>query len=316
MQVDQLKDMEPTPLVSVCVSAYQHQDFIAECLEGILRQKTNFPFEIIIGEDESADETRAICLKYRDQFPSRIRLFLRSRKDVIHVNGRPTGRYNFLENVKAARGKYIALCEGDDYWVDENKLQMQVDFLENNPDFSLAHTNVNHVNRKGEVVLARPLNYKDVMTHEEVAGIITVQTLTMVFRKDAIPVFPEAFSRVFNADLFLVALLSEKGKVKFFQAVTGCYRKHQGGIFSGINYKNRQLNRLNTLKVMLHYFSSPGVKSNLKTAMSKSYGRILYADLSMHNYMEFFRNMIKTIYFDITHFRFSFLHLIKHALKK
>lgn len=311
-----MMEVENAPLVSVCVPTYQHEPYIRACIESILRQKTNFSFEIVIGEDASTDGTREICQAYSAKYPDKIRLFLRSRKDVIYIDNRATGRFNFTETMKAARGKYIALCEGDDYWVDDHKLQMQVEFLEMNPGFSLVHTNVNHVNKNGDVVLPAPLKYKDVMTHEEVSGVITVQTLTMVFRADALGVFPAEFYRVFNADLFLVAMLSEKGKVKFINKVTGCYRKHEGGIFTGINYKNRQVNRLETLVAMLHYFSNPKVKQNLKTAISKSYGRILYAELSMHNYAGFFRFLMKTIYFDVTNFRFSFVHLINHALKK
>lgn len=307
---------EFSSLVSVCIPTYQHGPYIRECIESVLRQKTDFSFEIVIGEDASTDGTREICLEYAEKYPDKIRLFLRSREEVIYIDNRATGRFNFTETMKAARGKYIALCEGDDYWVDDNKLQMQVEFMEKNPGFSLIHTNVNHVNRNGVVVLPAPLNYKDVMTHEEVSGVITVQTLTMVFRRDALGVFPAEFYKVFNADLFLVAMLSEKGKVKFINAVTGCYRKHEGGIFTGINYKNRLMNRMDTLNTMLHYFSSSRVKQNLKNAISKSYGRLLYADLSMHNYAEFFRLLLKTIYFDITNFRFSFVHLINHALKK
>src|SRR5689334_382568 len=89
------------PLVSAIVLTYQHAPYISQCLESILMQQTNFPFEIIVGEDESSDGTREICEKFAENYPDKIRLFLRSRKDVIYYNGSPTGRYNFLENLKA-----------------------------------------------------------------------------------------------------------------------------------------------------------------------------------------------------------------------
>ena len=119
------------PLVSICVQTYQHAPYIAECLEGLLKQKTTFPYEIILGEDESNDGTRDICKAYAKKYPEIIRLFLRRREDVIYINGNATGRYNFIQNLRTARGKYIALCEGDDYWTDPLKLQKQVIFLEN-----------------------------------------------------------------------------------------------------------------------------------------------------------------------------------------
>ena len=122
------------PLVSVCIQTFNHKNYITECLDGILNQKTTFDFEIILGEDESTDGTREICIQYHQKFPEKINLFLRSRKDVIYINSQPTGRYNFLENLKASSGKYIAICPGDDYWKDPLKLQKQVEFLESNEE--------------------------------------------------------------------------------------------------------------------------------------------------------------------------------------
>ena len=127
------------PLVSVCIQTYQHAGFIAECLDSVLMQHTNFSFEIILGEDESKDDTRKICKEYAEKYPSKIKLFLRSRKDVIYINGKPSGRFNLIENLKSCQGKYIALCEGDDYWVEPLKLQKQVDLLEKNPQLIACH---------------------------------------------------------------------------------------------------------------------------------------------------------------------------------
>lgn len=127
------------PLVSVCVQTYQHFSYVRECLDGILMQKTDFQYEIILGEDESNDGTREICIEYAEKYPEIIRLFLRSRKDVIFINGLATGRNNFIQNLKAARGEYIALCEGDDYWTDPYKLQKQVDILERHSDCIACH---------------------------------------------------------------------------------------------------------------------------------------------------------------------------------
>ncbi|MDI1322296.1 MAG: glycosyltransferase family 2 protein [Algoriphagus sp.] len=128
------------PMVSVCVQTYQHEAYIRECLDSILSQKTTFPFEIILGEDDSEDGTREICKEYADKHPDVIRLFLRDKKDKIFINGTKTGRFNFLENLKSCRGKYISFCDGDDYWVDSEKIQKQVEFLESNPEIFLCYT--------------------------------------------------------------------------------------------------------------------------------------------------------------------------------
>jgi len=110
-----LNEAPKTPLVSVLVQTYQHVDYIKECLDSILMQKTNFEFEIILGEDTSDDGTREICLNYAKQHPNKTRLFLHYRENDIHIGGSPTGRFILISNLISARGNYIVLCEGDDY---------------------------------------------------------------------------------------------------------------------------------------------------------------------------------------------------------
>ena len=126
---NQVLEAVPEPVVSVQVSTYQHADFIRDCLDGILMQETDFPVEILIGEDESSDGTREICKAYADRHPDKIRLFLHRRENNIAIHGRPTGRFQSTYTRFKCRGTYIALCEGDDYWTDPLKLQKQVDFL-------------------------------------------------------------------------------------------------------------------------------------------------------------------------------------------
>lgn len=130
-------ESEENPLVSVCVITYQHISYIKKCLDGILMQQTNFPFEIILGDDHSTDGTREICLDYAKKHPEKIRLFLHHRENVIKYYGFPNGKFNFLYGFGVARGKYLAPCEGDDCWTDPLKLQKQVDVLEANPDLAM-----------------------------------------------------------------------------------------------------------------------------------------------------------------------------------
>ena len=114
------------PLVSVCVATYNQQDYIGQCLDGILSQQTDFLYEIIVGEDESSDNTRQICVQYAEEHQDKIRLFLRDRKESHFVNpDGTTSRFNGLWNKMSCRGKYIAFCEGDDYWTDQTKLRSE-----------------------------------------------------------------------------------------------------------------------------------------------------------------------------------------------
>jgi len=133
-----LKDI-PTPIVSCRVSTYMHEPYIKQCLDGVLMQKTDFPFEIVLGEDESSDGTREICIEYAKKHPNKIRLFLHKRENNILRDGNPSATFQSTYSSFHCRGKYQAICEGDDYWTDPYKLQKQVDFLEANPEYGLVH---------------------------------------------------------------------------------------------------------------------------------------------------------------------------------
>ena len=125
--------------VSVCMITYNHEAFIARAIEGVLMQKTDFETELIIGEDCSSDTTRNICREYRERYPEKIRLLAGDR------NLGPMS--NFLRTFEACDGTYVAFCEGDDYWTDPRKLQKQVEFLEENADYGMVHSDYDRVDQ-------------------------------------------------------------------------------------------------------------------------------------------------------------------------
>ncbi len=120
------------PLVSVKMITYNHALYITQAIEGVLQQKTSFPFELVIGEDCSTDGTRKIVFEYQKKYPNIIRVITSDTNVGMHKNSYRTG--------KVCRGKYIAFCEGDDYWHDPHKLQKQVDYLESHPEYGLVHS--------------------------------------------------------------------------------------------------------------------------------------------------------------------------------
>jgi glycosyltransferase involved in cell wall biosynthesis len=136
-----MSNLPDQPLVSICVPTFQHSAYIKNCLESIVAQETNFPFEILVGEDCSTDGTREICIEYAERFPDRIRLFLRRDEEKMILLGKKTGRSNHLKLYESARGKYICFCDGDDYWCDTQKLQKQVRIMESNATIMLCTTN-------------------------------------------------------------------------------------------------------------------------------------------------------------------------------
>ncbi|MCH9661356.1 MAG: glycosyltransferase [Bacteroidetes bacterium] len=129
------------PLVSVCIQAYNHEPYISQCIDSVIAQETDFEFEILIGEDQSSDATRAICMEYAKNYPTKIRLFLHHRENNIAIAGKPTGKFNFLYNLYSANGTFIALCDGDDYWIENTKLQKQYNFMKEHIDCSFVFHN-------------------------------------------------------------------------------------------------------------------------------------------------------------------------------
>lgn len=162
-----------TPLVSVRVHSYNQEKYIEQCLNSILSQKTNFEFEIILANNPSEDHTRDICIRYQKEHPDKIRLLLRDKNMGFFAN--------FFETGNMCRGKYIARCDADDYWYDDNKLQKQVDLLESDDSIGLCYTNSMVLNdNTGSLTPAQFRPYKCFENHlvEE-----PIMTLTVMHRK-------------------------------------------------------------------------------------------------------------------------------------
>jgi len=229
----------PEPIVSVRISTYQHSDFIRECLESILSQKTSFPFEILIGEDESSDGTQEICIEYASRYPEIIRLFLHSRKNNIYTNDQPTARFQGRYTSFFQRGKYYAFCEGDDYWLDPLKLQKQVDFLESHPDYVMCFGNAWNLTREG---VRRDylrehfrVKVKDTYTEPDLIETNFIPSASIVHR--SFPSLDNFFHPSYPiapaGDWIRNVRLAQFGKLRLINEFFSVRRVHNGGIISG-----------------------------------------------------------------------------------
>lgn len=247
------------PLVSVCVMTYQHVNFIKECLDGILMQETNFDFEILLGEDASTDGTREICIEYAEKYPDRIKLFLHHRENNIAIGGSPTGRFNLVYNLFSAKGKYIALCEGDDYWTDPKKLQKQVDFLQKNDDYviSFHDCEVLDVENKIKKKSYLPIDRQKEKSQIELMSGSWLPTLTVLFRNlEILKNLPKSFYKVTNADTFLWSILGQYGKAYFDISISAVHIMHQNGVWGKKAALYKMKNRINTFFEMYNYHSN------------------------------------------------------------
>jgi glycosyltransferase involved in cell wall biosynthesis len=214
-----------TPLVSVHCITFNHAPYIKHALDSFLAQKTTFPIEVVVGEDCSSDGTREIVEAYINRHPSVIRL-ITSDRNVGAVA-------NYERTLKACKGKYVAICEGDDYWRDPYKLQSQVDFLERNPEYVLAFHDAIGFDCGGFDPL--PNLPTELQIDADSLSLIRtrpISTLTVCFR-NVIRELPQEIRSSPILDLCMWSLLGWHGKGKYMpQIAPAAYRRHPGGLMS------------------------------------------------------------------------------------
>lgn len=244
-----INDNLEIPVISIAMLTFNHQDFIVQALEGVLMQNTDFNFKIIVADDKSTDNTRNILLTYQKNYPNKFKLILQNDNVGVHEN-----TLSLIENVE---GKYIALCEGDDYWFDSSKLQKQVDFLEHNPEYVLSFHDVQNINFRGALISESKIPRKNQrnLSSKEMCGSITLPTLSLVFRNKE-NLFKFKIEDVLNGDKVLISYLSEYGKSKFHPEIKNVfYRSHDNGIWSSLNNEKQLVNNYRTfLALSQHKF--------------------------------------------------------------
>ena len=224
--------MPARPKLSVLIVTYNHVPFIAEALEGALRQQVDFPYEIVVGEDRSTDGTTEIVLDYQKRYPDKIRVLLASENFGQYTGN---GRFNFIRTLRACRGEYVAFLEGDDYWTDPQKLQLQVEYLDQNSGCAICHHKVNYINwPAGKVIREFPaLRFRTPrLDPTDLAMINCIQTCSAVVRRKWIPPLDEEFQVLKLADWPLFVLLSQKGWIGYLDRNMAHYRVHANNVWN------------------------------------------------------------------------------------
>ncbi len=291
MQVEYLGDKKPVnsmhPLVSVVVTTYQHKEFIRQCIDAILMQDVNFDYEIVIGDDGSTDGTAEICKEYAFEHQDKIRLYVRDR-NVSHIiiDGKDT-RYNGIWNRMSARGKYIALCEGDDYWTDPLKLQKQVDVLEGNPEIAMCVTNACQLSENGLCDEQGRYSESGIASTEDVMRIGGgfARTATFMFRKSLIDNYPECCLTCHVGDFPLQTFALINGGIYYLIDRTAVYRYFTTG-----NSWTARVKRASVENLMKGWRSEFDMLSGLDEYSGGKYhelfawraARLLYENMSRH----------------------------------
>ncbi len=310
------------PLISICCLTYNHENYIEDAINGFLMQKTEFKFEILIHDDASKDKTSEIIKKYEKKYPDLIKPIY--QKENQYSKGvKPIFEFLFPR----AKGKYIALCEGDDYWTDPYKLQKQVDFLEKHEEFNGIATNSlviteNNDNFPFGIKPNRQIKTKELILSRQFA------TCTLLFRNNIN--IPPVFSELIVGDTPLFILLNEKKPIYYTNEITSVYRYGSQGITKTLGSKKNlegliklyhYINKITKLKYKriiskkIYYISSSEYKVNKKKLLCYKYSEIIDSIL----FFSLLKILIKRppFFFDIALCPFykKIIYIMKHYEK-
>jgi len=236
-------------MVSVAMTTYNQEHFIDQAIQSVLSQETDFPVELVIGEDYSTDRTRPIVKQYARRYPRQIRLLLRAK------NLGP--QHNLAETLRACGGRYIALLEGDDYWTSAQKLQKQVAFLESHPQCAECFHAVTFFFEDGRCapfVERPPDGVKTVSTLEDLLRINYMTYCSVMFRRRLLDRFPDWYYTQIAVDWLLFILIAENGWIGYLDETMAAYRMHSRGVWSGLSQISQQTALLESYQVLKTYF--------------------------------------------------------------
>ncbi len=288
------------PIVSICTTTYNREKFIGQAIESCMMQKTNFPFEIIISDNYSTDKTVEIVESYIQKYPKTIKLLKADKNYGLMIN--------YIKSIEAATGKYIADCDGDDYWIDEYKLQKQVDFLESNPDFVMCFTNTMQLNTLTGKEQPAKEHVWDVATTAELLTYNSIglknypndihcpgHISSIVFRNNVLD-FPDWYKHCYINDEPLFLMLSKYGKAKFLNEFMTVYRMTPTG------YSSYEFSHLHDWKGRINFYEN----------IDRFFDRKYHKEISI--VLKGYHKKISKVYFKNKQYLKSVCHLIKFYL--
>jgi glycosyltransferase involved in cell wall biosynthesis len=307
-------------LVSVLLLTYNHQKYIAEAIQSVVNQKTNFDYEILIGDDCSTDGTCEIVNSFISKNPNLIKA-IRSENNVGAIR-------NEKRLMDASKGKYIAFLEGDDYWTDPLKLQKQVDFLDANPDYGLVHGDVNHFYEETTKLIVsynktNNINIPNGNIFDELIkpGAHLIKTMTTLFRKELIVMYFNydiALSRNWKlTDMGIWLDIAMNSKVYYFNEVFATYRLIKESATRSKNPKIKNDFHLSIYQLKKYYLNKYKKESYLMDAIEVEHYRIMIRDAFNLNNLKLMNdaiNFLKKGKYKITLKELAFFYILKFKI--
>ena len=278
--------MTDYPKVSVVTITYGHEDYITQTLDGVLMQNYMGEIEFIIANDNSPDNTDEIVRNYLSQKKILENFIIKYTYHKINKGS----IYNFSWAIDQTQGKYIALCEGDDYWTDPLKLQKQVDFLEKNKEYSFCFTARSNINTEGNITSESRFFKKEIWSENDVLNggfIAGLQTIVSKNLSKEFNEFCDKFPQRTGADRLYTYFYGTKGKLKYMDENTATYRIHEGGIWSQLNDRQKLIAHIKQHSIFLEEIAKD--TSQLKKFKGNMF-RLVVSDL----YFKLYKEPIKT----------------------
>ena len=278
-------------VVSICCIAYNHEKYIQECLDGFLMQKTNFDFEIIIHDDASTDKTADIIRESEKKYPEIIKPIYQTQNQYSTIGGAALiQKYIYPRTT----GRYIAWCEGDDYWTDPLKLQKQVNFLESNPEYGLVYTKAQVFDEEKQIIKLDTIG----LQYESFDSILKknpVITLTVLMQNNLLKKYvKEIQPKQFNwkmGDYPIWIWMAYNSNIKFIDEISAVYRYREGSISRPKDYNRQKEYQRSTLDIRLYF------KKIYKSKIPEEYFYNQYYRKMFHFSLMFRRNEEAKAYF-------------------
>lgn len=261
--------------VSVVMITYGHENYLKQAIDGVLMQKGNFNLELIIADDRSPDNTSSLVESIIESHPQRDSIkYFRQEKNIGIVP-------NFLFAMSKATQKYIAICEGDDYWTDENKIQTQINFLEENEDFSTVCHNAlkyfENQNRNMEVFYKSNSSFE--INIDQLLSSWIIPTASMFFRADCVKSLPDWFNSIYSADFSLSLILFHSGKIYFMNQNMSVYRINFSGHSATASFHDKAeffLNQHQKLMMLFNEYSNYKYDKSIQYKLESIKDELIY----------------------------------------
>ena len=247
--------------VSVLMLTFNQEQYVDEAIRGVVHQDAPFDFELVIGDDCSSDGTVAACRRWQEMYPDKIKIYENATNEGLLKN--------FVRTYNKCRGEYMAICEGDDYWIDKSKLRRQVQFLDSHPEFTTCvHRVVNYYQEDRSMSLSNG-GQKSVNDILHLARVNFISNVSAVFRRGLFGELPEWIFDVATYDYAIHMLNAQYGGIYYMNRCMAVYRKHGKALWSRSGAEKQYRMAMAVRNKLIGYFSTTSRDDVLKILLEK-----------------------------------------------